>query len=534
MGQTADRRQRQVAPRGVVPGPEAGGRGSGAGREPPGGQRHPGAAANRPDSSQPLERGAGSAQRAPVSHELGRALWRLSRLPGALTAGRPAHHHAVHPVQRAVRSGLERAVPPERVALRRSSRILRAMTLSQPTPEPRRPSLVGGRATRPSIGFPVKLSRWRTFWQAPVPVLITAGAGGEVLVARTRLVLTLLVLLLPLADLLRRPGERGGVYVGLGAALLGVALAAIALRLARKRVYTPPIGFATSLLDVTLVTAVLVMLLALGQPLSVVSSRVAFLVYFLAIAAAALRFDPRICAVTGAVAMVEYAAVALLGRGLAGGATEPVIWIDQVSRLALLGIAGLLSTTLVLRTRELQWLSARDKLTGFLNRGIFDDLLNDASLRARRYGRPLSILMLDVDRFKRFNDTWGHAAGDEALKAVSAAIKQSVRQGEIVARYGGDEFVVLFPETRPETAVQRGEKIRLRIPPIIAGRRGRQQAVPVTISVGVASLPADGVDGLEVLNQADMRLYEAKHAGRDAVVGPAPQAEPPAAQAEAG
>jgi diguanylate cyclase (GGDEF)-like protein len=276
------------------------------------------------------------------------------------------------------------------------------------------------------------------------------------------------------------------------------------------------------------------MFLALGMPLSVVSSRVAFLVYFLAIAASALRFDPRICAVTGAAAMIEYVNVAFLARWLTGGATEPVIWIDQASRLALLGIAGLLSTTLVLRTRELQWLSARDKLTGFLNRGIFDDLLNDASLRARRYGRPLSILMLDVDRFKQFNDTWGHAAGDEALKAVSAAIKQSVRQGEIVARYGGDEFVVLFPETRPETAVQRGEKIRLRIPPIVAGGRGRQQSVPVTISVGVASLPADGVDGLEVLNQADMRLYEAKHGGRDAVVGPAPRAEPPAAQAEAG
>jgi diguanylate cyclase (GGDEF)-like protein len=407
------------------------------------------------------------------------------------------------------------------------------MTLPQPAAEPRRPSLVGGRTTRPSIGFPVKVSRWRTFWQAPVPVLITAGAGGEVLVARTRLVLTLLVLALPLVDLLRRPGERA-VYVGLGAALLGVGLAAAAFRFARKRVYTPPVGFATSVLDVTLVSAVLVMFLVLGQPLSVVSSRVAFLVYFLAIAAAALRFDPRICAVTGAVAMGEYAVVAFLARWLSGGAAEPVHWADQVSRLALLGIAGLLSTTLVLRTRELQWLSARDKLTGFLNRGIFDDLLNDASLRARRYGRPLSILMLDVDRFKQFNDTWGHAAGDEALKAVSAAIKQSVRQGEIVARYGGDEFVVLFPETRPETAVQRGEKIRLRIPPIIAGNRGRQQAVPVTISVGVASLPADGVDGFEVLNQADMRLYEAKHAGRDAVVGPAPQAEPPAAQAEAG
>lgn len=415
------------------------------------------------------------------------------------------------------------------------------MTSPQPLPEPRRPSWVGGRFSRPSIGFPVKPSWWRTFWQRPVPVLIAAGAGGEVLVARTRLGLTLLILVIPLIDLLQRPGVRE-VYVGLGAAALGVALAAAAYRLAQGRVYTPSIGFATSLLDVTLVSAVLCTFLVLRQPLSAVNSRVVFLIYFLAIAAAALRFDPRICAVTGAAAVVEYSlvvVVAVWGGALgaqsaaAGNSYSGFNWSDQVSRLLLLAIAGILSTTLVLRTRELQWLSARDKLTGFLNRGIFDDLLTDASLRARRYGRPLSILMLDVDEFKQFNDKWGHAAGDEALKAVSTAIKQSVRQGEIVARYGGDEFVVLFPETRAETAVQRGEKIRLRIPPILAGGRGRQQAIPVTISVGVASLPADGMDGYEVLNQADMRLYEAKHGGRNAVVGPAPLEEPPAAQADA-
>ncbi len=414
------------------------------------------------------------------------------------------------------------------------------MTASQPIPEPPRRSLGAGRFSRASIGFPIKPSRWRAFWQPPVPVLIAAGAGGEVLVARTRLALTLLILVIPLLDVLQRPGG-GVVYVGLVGALLGVALAAAAYRLARGRVYTPPVGFATSLLDVTLVSAVLCTFVVLRQPLTAVNSRVVFLVYFLAIAAAALRFDPRICAVTGAAAIVEYGVVVLMASrwplsALAAAPGDPsgaFSWGDQLSGLILLGIAGLLSTTLVLRTRELQWLTARDKLTGFLNRGIFDDLLTDASLRARRYGRPLSILMLDVDQFKQFNDSWGHAAGDEALKVVSTAIKQSVRQGEIVARYGGDEFVVLFPETRPEIAVQRGEKIRMRIPPIVAGGRGRQQPIPVTISVGVASLPADGMDGYEVLNQADMRLYEAKHAGRNAVVGPEPREDPPAAQADA-
>jgi len=328
------------------------------------------------------------------------------------------------------------------------------------------------------------------------------------------------------------PGARD-ITVGLVAAGLGVIAAAAAYQLARTHVYEPWMGFTTSLLDVSLVSAVMATFLVLAQPLTAPSSRIAFLVYFVAIAASALRFDARICAVTAAAAVIEYSGImvaAALTGASGGGALG---WSDETSRLGVLALAGMVSTALVLRTRELQWLSARDKLTGLLNRGIFDDLLLDASLRARRYGRPLSIMMVDVDQFKTFNDSWGHAAGDEALKSVAAAIKQSVRQGEIVSRYGGDEFVVLFPETLPETAVSRGEKIRQRVPPIVAGSRGRQQTVPVTISIGVASLPADGIDGFDVLNQADARLYEAKHAGRNAVVGPASFA-PPSAQAAEG
>ncbi len=400
------------------------------------------------------------------------------------------------------------------------------MTVPQPIPSPRRPGT--GRFTRPSMSFPVKISRWREFWRSPVAALVSAGADGETLVARARLVLTVLAVVIPVIEAFRRPGSRA-VTVGLVAEVLGVAAALIAYRMVRRRGYQPALGFSTSVLDVTLVSGVLCTLLVLQAPIVAVRSVAVFSLYFLAIGAAALRFDPRICAVAGAAAVIEYLGIVLVA---AAGASGSISWSDQISRLVLLGAAGLLSTTLVWRTRELQSLAARDKLTGLLNRGIFDDLLHDATLRARRYGRPLSILMLDVDRFKQFNDTWGHAAGDEALKAVAAAIKQSVRQGEIVARYGGDEFVVLFPETLPDTAVSRGNRIRLRVPPIVAGGRGREQTVPVTISVGVASLPADGIDGFEVLNQADMRLYEAKHAGRNAVVGPAAADVPPAAQAE--
>lgn len=399
------------------------------------------------------------------------------------------------------------------------------MTAPQPVPSTRRPGT--GRFTRPSMTFPIKVSRWREFWRSPVAALVSAGAEGELLVARARLVVTVLAVVIPVFESFRHPGSRA-VPVSFIALILGVTASLVVYRIVRNRAYQPGLGFTTAVLDVTLVTGVLITLLVLQAPAAALGSPVVFSLYFLAIAAAALRFDARISAVAAATAGFEYLVVAISTAATVGG----VHWGDQVARIGLLAAAGILGTVLVWRMRELQSLAARDKLTGLLNRGIFDDLLTDATLRARRYGRPLSILMLDVDQFKQFNDSWGHAAGDEALKAVAAAIKQSVRQGEIVARYGGDEFVVLFPETLPDTAVSRGEKIRLRVPPIVAGGRGRQQTVPVTISVGVASLPADGVDGFEVLNQADMRLYEAKHAGRNAVVGPAAADEPPMAQAE--
>ncbi len=377
--------------------------------------------------------------------------------------------------------------------------------------------------------FPVKVSRWREFWRSPVAALVSAGAAGEMWAAEARLVLSVLAVAFPVLTSFTQPASRA-VTVGLIAVALAVAASLVAYRAVRRRAYQPGLGFATSVLDVTLVSGILAVSVVLQQPGVAATGAAVFSLYFLAIGAAALRFDPRICAVAGAAAVAEYAGI-LIVVAVTGGAGT-IGWIGSASRLVLLVAAGVLSTVLVWRTRELQSLSARDKLTGLLNRGIFDDLLSDATLRARRYGRPLSVLMLDVDQFKHFNDTWGHSAGDEALRAVASAIKQSVRQGEIVARYGGDEFVVLFPETLPDIAVSRGEKIRLRVPPIVAGGRGHEQTVPVTISVGVASLPADGIDGFEVLNQADMRLYEAKHAGRNAVVGPAAADVPPLAQAE--
>ena len=206
------------------------------------------------------------------------------------------------------------------------------------------------------------------------------------------------------------------------------------------------------------------------------------------------------------------------GRWLAGGAAEPVIWIDQVSRLALLGIAGVLSTTLVLRTRELQWLSARDRLTDVINRSVFEDLLATEASRVRRGGGSVAVLLVDVDRFGAFNGLYGQAAGDRTLRLVAAAIRQATQRRGLVARYGGDEFAVMIAEPRSDGVADLAEDIRRVVATAPSHPSRMIRPEPLTVSIGIASLPQDGRDGREVCAQAEERLAQAKRAGGDRVV----------------
>lgn len=357
-------------------------------------------------------------------------------------------------------------------------------------------------------------------------MLVDAGAAGEVLVARTRLALAILVWLIPILDLVTPPRQTE-TYVGIAAASLGVLLAFGAYRLSR-RLYRPWMGFATSLMDVSLISLALAGFLFIGQPHTTVNSRVVFEIYLLSLAATALRFDPRICIVTGAAAAAEYFGLVLYTSthwrlndpSYAPYAYGTFSWSDQISRLILLGIGAVISASIVRRTRRLQWLSARDRLTGLLNRAVFEDLLLDAVVRARRYGRPLSLLMVDIDHFKQFNDSFGHMAGDQALQFVSAAIRSVVRQRETVARYGGDEIVVLFPDTDSETAVGLAERIREGVIAAPLTMTGVDDVIQISVSIGVATIPTEGGDYIDLIERADARLYSAKQDGRNRVVGP--------------
>jgi diguanylate cyclase (GGDEF)-like protein len=204
--------------------------------------------------------------------------------------------------------------------------------------------------------------------------------------------------------------------------------------------------------------------------------------------------------------------IALYGRSTLELFTE-----DDAETLASFGAQASVAIENVLLHQETQQLSITDGLTGVWNRRYLELTLRKEIERAQRFGRPLSILMLDIDRFKAVNDRHGHQRGDEVLVELTRRVMGNIRgQIDSVARYGGEEFVIVLPETPCEGAMVVGEKVRAAIRDVPFD--GAEPTVPVTISVGVAAFPLDGSTSAELIEAADRALYRAKRAGRDRVV----------------
>jgi diguanylate cyclase (GGDEF)-like protein/PAS domain S-box-containing protein len=156
-------------------------------------------------------------------------------------------------------------------------------------------------------------------------------------------------------------------------------------------------------------------------------------------------------------------------------------------------------------------LSQRDRLTGLFNRRYMEETLERELLRSSRQQCSIGIIMMDVDEFKGFNDTWGHAAGDAVLCALSQLLKEHIRGEDIACRFGGDEFILILPEATRKVTCDRAELIRnytKKLRPIYEARI----LGPVTISLGVAIFPEDGSTSADILKSADRALYRAKRA----------------------
>jgi diguanylate cyclase (GGDEF)-like protein len=177
---------------------------------------------------------------------------------------------------------------------------------------------------------------------------------------------------------------------------------------------------------------------------------------------------------------------------------------------------GLTIANLRLRDR-LRDQSIRDPLTGLFNRRYLEETLTRELNRAERTTRPLGLLVIDIDHFKRLNDTYGHDAGDAALAEVGRLLGKSFRTSDIACRYGGEEFVIVLPEAAKGFAATRAESLRQAVKELRVSARGAPISA-LSISIGVAHFPDDGRTPEDLLRAADVALYAAKAQGRDRVV----------------
>ena len=188
-------------------------------------------------------------------------------------------------------------------------------------------------------------------------------------------------------------------------------------------------------------------------------------------------------------------------------------WMTTIGTLS---VAGLLVRQLNVRVEglieELDASAQRDPLTGALNRRGFQERLGIEIIRARRTGEPLTVVTADLDRLKTVNDKFGHAAGDEALELVAAVMAEGLRDVDVLARIGGDEFVILLPNCEPELGLEIAGALKAEV-----AARSERESWPATLSMGVAGAPPLPLDPEALLEAADRALYRAKALGRDRV-----------------
>jgi diguanylate cyclase (GGDEF)-like protein len=156
-----------------------------------------------------------------------------------------------------------------------------------------------------------------------------------------------------------------------------------------------------------------------------------------------------------------------------------------------------------------------DGLTGIFNRRAFEERIKEKVYDAMRHARPLSLLMFDLDHFKKVNDTYGHTAGDQVLKMVASVVRGRIREGDVFSRYGGDEFALLLPETPKAMAAQLAEKIRAAVAD--SELIFEDRVIRVTVSMGVAEALPEFRARYQLVTEADARLYDAKRGGRNRV-----------------
>lgn len=219
----------------------------------------------------------------------------------------------------------------------------------------------------------------------------------------------------------------------------------------------------------------------------------------------------------------------LLGKTVAALLYSLVLWIYlrrfditgpmvPGERRALGSLFGVLTYRQKYEAMRIQ--ATRDALTDVYNRAFFDDILASEQALSLRSGRPLALLMIDIDFFKSINDTFGHTEGDRALVMVAKTLQSIVRKSDFLCRYGGEEFAVILPDSDREHALELAQRLCAEVPKMcsISGSGNKAGKRVITITVGLASFPEEADSGETLIRLADKRLYQGKEQGRNCVV----------------
>jgi len=351
----------------------------------------------------------------------------------------------------------------------------------------------------------------------PDEVMRELGARGERLVARARLLACVLALPLPLLAAASGWGM-GWILASLAGTVLANAMALLWLVLARGR--RRWLAWATTGWDLGLVTA-LVALLALRDAAAAPGTLAAWPLYLLVVWATALRGDSRLPLFAGALAMLAHLLLAALHARqavpeLLSGTTGTGIGSEAL-RLALLAASAALAVAVVRRMQALVAASGQDGLTGLPNRAWLLQRMPHVFAGARNSGASLTLVLLDIDRFKRVNDEAGHQAGDRALRHIASTMSGMLDENESLARIGGQEFVMVL-HCPVGSAWERLDRLRRTLVerPFLP-ERGRD-AFAFTFSAGLAAWPQDGGTTSALLGRADRRLKAAKASGGNRIV----------------
>lgn len=355
-------------------------------------------------------------------------------------------------------------------------------------------------------------------------LLLDAANNSEKLIATLRILMYFFIGLIPFGLYFIYQDSRPEVFISVVLTTIGLVIAIIIYVLVRLKFKSPSLIWFITATDISFVTLVLLMLALYGNPLVASNSLIVWQGYGLLIFASSIRLNYRITFFAGMLSIVQYGLLMLYADARWDLSVSNIFsddygsftWSVQLGRLFVLMLITILATGFVIRSHRLVVFSGTDSLTGLKNRAYFEHIFNNEVNHAITQNEPLSIVFLDMDHFKHINDQYGHAIGDLALQRVADVLKSFANKSNKVARWGGEEFVFLFPNTAKIEAIKLINQVREELKSGI--QIGEDLNLSLQLSAGLSECPAESHDSLELINLADDRMLQAKHAGRDRVV----------------